>query len=264
MSYKILSKKGMKFLSFNASDLNFKNLFETTKVVHVNYKGKNCDSFYRKLAQEVGFPLVYEEDPLSGDIIFNKWTEIKYLKEKELDTYKHSNKSQPLHTDYGYFSFEIFAAFFYCVKQAEFGGATTFVDVETVVRILKMVNPLLFQTIQKTKICFGRGENVIAQNTDFILSKDSVGWRMNWNYFRGLNDKQNINLIEDFKGFLDCYIEKSGELEQIKLCPGEGVFFHDRRVLHGRNSFVGDRQLNKGGIVNKIPKELESFLNSKV
>lgn len=26
-------------------------------------------------------------------------------------------------------------------------------------------------------------------------------------------------------------------------------FFQDRRVLHGRNSFLGERQLNKGGIL---------------
>ncbi len=227
----------------------FNEIFAQNKVVHVLAVNMDADLYYRNLAKQCGIPLIYEEDPVTGKIDLNKWTEIKFEAKKSNDSYKSSNKTQPLHTDYGYFSFEIYAAFFYCVEQAEFGGATTFIDVDTIIIILKKANPFLFEQLQKTKIHFGRRDNPIAQNDDFILSQDSLGWRINWNYYRALSDSENQTLISDFKDFLDTYIEKSGELKELKLQVGEGVFFQDRRVLHGRNSFIGNRQLNKGGIV---------------
>ncbi|MCB0539625.1 MAG: TauD/TfdA family dioxygenase, partial [Bacteroidetes bacterium] len=161
-----------------------------------------------------------------------------------------------LHTDYGYFSFEIFCSFFYCEKQAEFGGATTFIDVDTIVKILKQVNPQLLEHLQATKIHFGRKDNPIAHNEDYILQKDEMGWKINWNYYRALEDKSNNELVEGFKLFLYKHIEKSGELLSLKLEEGDAVFFHDRRVLHGRNSFVGKRKLNKGAIAKNIPENI--------
>jgi alpha-ketoglutarate-dependent taurine dioxygenase len=242
------------FRQYNISQNNFSEMFKNTKVLHVLEQDKiGTESYFRQLSEQCGVPLIYEEDPITGKIDLNKWTVIKYEPEKSNDSYKSSNKSQPLHTDYGYFSFEIYAAFFYCVAQAEFGGATTFIDIDKVVEVLKPLNSKLFNYIQSQKIHFGRNDNPIAQNDDYILQKDALGWKINWNYYRALGDINNQALVEDFKDFLDTYIEKSGELKELKLEPGEGVFFQDRRVLHGRNSFVGNRQLNKGGIAKEVP-----------
>lgn len=251
----------MKFFNqFQGDSPEFSSVFQQSKVVHVlNQKKLNPDSYFRELALTCGIPLIYEEDPITGVIDMNKWTEIKYEPENAHNTYKSSNKAQPLHTDYGYFSFEIYAAFFYCVNQAEFGGATTFIDVDQVVKILESTNPKLFKQIQKQTIHFGRADSPIAQNTDYILQKDDLGWKINWNYYRAINDIQNKILVEDFRDFLETHIEKSGELTELKLQIGEGVFFQDRRVLHGRNSFIGNRQLNKGGIATSIP---ETILNT--
>lgn len=252
----------MKFFSqFQADQTNFSEVFKKNKVVHVQkHPVENTDNYFRKLANECGITLIYEEDPVTGSIAINKWTEIKYDAEKSGDSYKSSNKSQPLHTDYGYFSFEIYAAFFYCVSQAKFGGATTFIDVDTIVRVLEEADPKLFERLQNHKIHFGRRENPVAHNDDYILQKDHLGWKINWNYFRAKGDVKHQVLIEAFKNFLDHYIEKSGELTEVKLEPGEGVFFQDRRVLHGRNSFLGKRQLNKGGIAHTIPDEIRQII----
>lgn len=245
------------FTQYHSNQSNFAETFQSHEVVHVLKNDFiDPDTYFRNLAKACGVPLIYEEDPVTGAIDINKWTEIKYEPEKSNDAYKSSNKSQPLHTDYGYFSFEIYAAFFYCVVQAEFGGATTFISANTVVQILRSLNPQLFNHIQQQKIHFGRKDNPIAHNDDFILQQDQLGWKINWNYYRALGDLNNKTLVEDFKDFLDTYIEKSGELTELKLEPGEGVFFQDRRVLHGRNSFVGNRQLNKGGIVEEVPQAL--------
>jgi len=250
------------FSQFDKNGSDFESVFTTHKVVHIlKNELQDTDSYFRDLAKKCGIPLIYEEDPITGLIDVNKWTEIKYEPEKSSDAYKSSNKSQPLHTDYGYFSFEIYAAFFYCVTQAEFGGATTFIDVDTVVSILKKSNIGLFEQIRKQKIHFGRKDNPIAHNDDYILQKDALGWKINWNYYRALGDVKNQALVEDFKDFLDTSIEKSGELTELKLQPGEGVFFQDRRVLHGRNSFVGNRQLNKGGIAIKVPEQVIQLIS---
>ncbi|MCB0512779.1 MAG: TauD/TfdA family dioxygenase [Bacteroidetes bacterium] len=253
----------MKFFnSINNTD-NFAEVFKNTKVLHVkkpNLPESDLESFYKGLAQTAGFPIIYEEDPVTGEIRPNHWTKIEYIKGHEESSYKHSNHAQPLHTDYGYFSFEIYCAFFYCVEQAEFGGATTFFDVDLLVQILNEINPDLFDKLLKTKIHFGRYENTIAQNSDYILQKDSLGWKINWNYFRALEDKNHRDLVLEFKDFLDTNIERSGELLPLKLQKGEAVFFQDRRILHGRNSFIGNRQLNKGAIAKEIPKEIQNML----
>lgn len=241
----------------------FIELFNNSKVVRI-ISGMNdvadYDQYFKELANLLGSPLIYEEDPVTGKILPNKWTEIKYQKENQYEAYKHSNKYQPLHTDYGYYSFEIYTSFFYCVHQAGFGGATTFIDVDNVVHLIKKVDPLLFENLLNTPIHFGRKDNPLTNFTDYILSKDDIGWRINWNYYRALTDIKNEKLIHQFKDFLDTYIEKSGELLPIKLNPGEGVFFKDRRVLHGRNSFLGQRQLNKGGIALNIPQEVYQYI----
>ncbi len=248
------------FAVFNTatSKENFKSVFENNKVVHVQHKFSNESKpdFYRELAQTAGIPLIYEEDPVTGQIHVNKWTEIKYVREKSGDTYKHSNKSQPLHTDYGYFAFEIYSAFFYCSAQAQFGGATTFIDADKIVDILQWEDKSLLIELQERKIKFGRQGNLIAHNEDYILKKDNIGWKINWNYYRALNDAENKDLVEKFHSFLNNSVEKSGELLELKLNVDEAVFFHDRRVLHGRNSFVGERQLNKGGIAKELPREI--------
>lgn len=246
----------MNFLdTYRSEQNNFVEIFNNTKVIHLAHQDElETDMYFRQLAASVGIPLIYEEDPVTGQILVDQWTKIKYNAEKSSDAYKHSNKSQPLHTDYNYFSFEIYASFLYCMEQAKFGGATTFIDLDVVVHILKEFNPLLLEQLQTTKVTFGRGINPIATNTDYILSKDEIGWKINWSYFRASTDLNNKTLIDDFKDFLDTYIEKSGELSEIKLQPGEGVFWHDRRILHGRNSFFGNRQLNKGGIAKEVPE----------
>ncbi len=244
------------------SSTEFIEIYNSHKLIHVvqDTEVLDNDNYFKQLAKLVGIPIIYEEDPVTGKIIANKWTEIKYDKTKSAETYKHSSTFQPLHTDYGYFSFEIESSFFYCIEQAAFGGATTFIDVDRVVNVLENNEPVLFEKLQKNIIQFGRKNNPIAHFNGFILSKDEFGWKINWNYYRAITDEQNRELINEFKNFLDIQIEKSGELIEIKLKPGEAVFFKDRRLLHGRNSFIGNRQLNKGAIATCIPNEVIQLL----
>lgn len=246
--------------------LDFKSAFLKYKVLKVEsglLQNGKLSHYFEALARQVGTPLIYEENPVTGEVVKGKWTEIKYDKAQNSNTYKHSSKAQPLHTDYGYFSFDMPVSFFYCAEQASFGGATTFLDVERVVEVLRATDQRLLEELQQVPIQFGRNDSPLSSRKDYILNESADGWIINWNYFRAQSDKVNKGLVERFKRFLDENIEKSGELLELKLKVGEGVFFHDRRVLHGRNSFVGERHLNKGALLFEVSQEIAKMLSIK-
>ena len=59
-------------------------------------------------------------------------------------------------------------------------------------------------------------------------------------------------MAERFSRFIAAHVETSPHVVGIALQPGEGVVWHDRRLLHGRTAFEahedGDRLLWKSGI----------------
>jgi hypothetical protein len=65
-----------------------------------------------------------------------------------------------------------------------------------------------------------------------------------WNYFRVEKNK----IAEDFHCFLEEKIYQGGLYESVYLNKNESLFFWDEKVLHGRNSFIGNRHLVKAGI----------------
>ena len=255
----------MEFINvFKGKEKDFSDFFENYKVVQVlnNDVNGEIENFYKNLAATCGIPLIHDEDPISGKLLVGNWSTIEYDSNKQ-NVYKHSNTSQPLHTDYSYFSFDIFAAFIFCITQAEIGGATHFVDVDDIVKVLKTTNKRLFDDLLVTEIQFGRVGNPISNRKDLILQQDDIGWKINWNYYRAISDLKNKELIDEFKLFLDTHIENSVYIKKIVLNPGDAVFFHDRRVLHGRSSFVGYRKLNKAGIAKNIPSFVHELINAE-
>ena len=61
------------------------------------------------------------------------------------------------------------------------------------------------------------------------------------------NTREAIEMCEEFHKFLENKVVAGGLLTGVYLKPGEAAFFQDDRILHGRNSFYGDRNLIKGG-----------------
>ena len=84
-----------------------------------------------------------------------------------------------------------------------------------------------------------------------MIDYDHAGMLVNWNYFRAIDnsDPENKEMIEAFHQFLEQKVLLGGLVTPYLLKKGEGVFIHDRRVLHGRHSFIGKRHLNKGAII---------------
>lgn len=246
--------KQLSFFELYNHDTDFPQVFKRHKVVHCLFSptiNSPQDHFF-KLAQRVGTPMVFQETQ-SGEILINQWTE-------EISDKTNEHTSESLHVDYGHLSFEMYGAYQYCMEQPEEGGMLHFVDADRITFLLKEKNPSLLESIQKTKVQFGLQGNQFTSCQDFILQQDDLGWKINWDYNKVRSDATNKGIIEDFKGFLDTSIENSDEVKPIVLKPGEGVFYWDRRVLHGQTAHSGSQQINRGGVLRNMPREVLNLL----
>ena len=70
------------------------------------------------------------------------------------------------------------------------------------------------------------------------------GQTISWNFFRC----EECQLKNEFNDFLENYIIGGNLFESVNLKKGDALFFKDEEILHGRNSFIGNRWLIKGGL----------------
>ena len=228
----------------------FKETLKLYKIVHLvdvpadtNYK-----DFYGTLVEQVGEILNVDEDVKTGNANSQeRWTDVRY--DKSLDfTFRHANTRQPLHTDAAYMNFEMDVNFFFCMENAQIGGATTFFDSDDLISILEQYEPALYNQLKTVEVVFAKGED--QRKVRKIIDSDARGIKLNWNYYRVLpenNSKEVVAMCEEFHTFLEGKIVGGGLLTEVYLKPGEAAFFQDDRILHGRNSFYGNRTLIKGG-----------------
>lgn len=227
----------------------FKDALIKNKIVHLTGipEGANYKELYSALVDKLGQIINVDEDIKTGNAKSEeRWTDIRYDKDNDF-TFRHANTRQPLHTDAAYVNFDQDVNFFFCMENAEVGGATTFIDSEDVIKILEKYEPALYEKLKTVEVDFGKGDDQRKRRK--IIDRDARGIKLNWNYFRVMPDNPAdvIELCEEFHRFLENKIVAGGLLTELKLKPGEGVFFQDDRILHGRNSFYGARNLIKGG-----------------
>ncbi len=203
--------------------------------------------FYETLTDQLGVIVDADENEQSGQRSHNRWSDIRYDKSKAT-TFRYSNTRQPLHTDTAYTSYDNDVNFFFCLESAPVGGATYFLDGVQLVSILEIHAPQLLKNLKMNKVLFDKGAGEYRQEK--IISSDSEGLLLNWNYFRVSkeNSADVRTMCEEFHHFLELRVVEGGLLEAVKLDIGECVFFQDRRVLHGRYSFLGNRNLIKGAL----------------
>ncbi len=233
------------------------------KVVYLSHfpEDKDINLFYESFADSIGEPYNVDEDIITGESVANRWIEISYDPAIQ-DRYRTAKTGQPLHTDDSYA--ELFdqknVQFFYCKSQSAKGGATTFINLDELVECLKLDGEhQLLEDVLSTTVNFEKQGNKKIRK---ILDKDEKGYLANWNYY--CIDKNNtpeaLQLVEDFHQYLETRIVASGITTAVQLKKGEAVFFHDDRILHGRNAYFatekGERCLVKGKIIFS-----ESFLN---
>lgn len=214
---------------------------QTTKIVQTIGvdQSVSLDEFWDRVSDHIGDCMLLSEDPLTGERIGEKWLEIRYDSSIQ-NAYRHSKNAQPLHTDGSYVGESPYISFFYCINQAEKGGATVFLDSDELIDLLKQEDPQLFKDLSQTTVCF-------AKDKDFkrrpIIDFDEDGSNLNFNYY--CVDPQETDfakeLVERFHQFLQTKVVAENKTYPIKLKPGEAVFFHDDRLIHGRNSFEPTR-----------------------
>ena len=229
--------------------VKLKDVLKQNKIVHLRNVPADADfkKFYSDLVDELGEILNVDEDIKTGDANSQeRWTDVRYDKENSF-TFRHSNTRQPLHTDAAYMNFEMDVNFFFCMENAEIGGATTFIDSTDLLYILEKYEAALFEKLKTLVVDFGKGNN--QRKRKKIIDKDTRGTVLNWNYFRVMPDNtpEVLAMCEEFNNFLEDKIVAGGLLTNVYLKPGEAAFFQDDRLLHGRNSFYGNRTLIKGG-----------------
>ena len=197
------------------------------------------DEFWDRVSDRIGNCMLLSEDPITGERIGNKWLEIRYDSSIQ-NAYRHSKNAQPLHTDGSYVGESPYISFFYCINQAAKGGATVFLDSDELIEILRQEDPTLLDDLCQTTVCF-------AKDKDFkrrpIIDFDDAGSNLNFNYYCVDPNETEFakELVERFHQFLQTKVVGEDKTYPIKLQPGEAVFFHDDRLIHGRKAFEATR-----------------------
>lgn len=216
---------------------HIRELLASHLAVHAVADGPVDDSYWETHAKAIGTLVPMHEDPKTGNKTGKFWTDIKYDK-RHPDRFASANVRQPLHTDGSYEADAPNVSFFFCKKQATYGGATTLLDLETLDGCLRAEDKLLRNELYEVPVLFKKGND---QKTSRILGD----FKVCWNYFRVAS---RMPLARRFHTFLESRIVEMGLCTPVDLTPGSALFFRDDKLLHGRNAFIGPRWLRKGGV----------------
>jgi len=196
-------------------------------------------AYYESIFPLLGSPFALAEDVNLGSRdnqrSGNVWMEVRY-DPNHPDAYRHSQNSQPLHTDGSYISNFPSSTILVCQANAADGGETTFLDSLDLYRVLKTERSDLLNFFLRKKILHKRSGD---QRNDYLINVVSDKIIVNYNYYclhRNVNDSLNKK-FEDFQDFLIANKLIKKHTTGVKLKPGEAVFWKDDECLHGRNSF---------------------------
>jgi alpha-ketoglutarate-dependent taurine dioxygenase len=200
-------------------------------------------SFYNQNFPYIGKPAQLAEDVTVGGREDQRtgevWTEVRYDPDFP-DAYRHSLNAQPLHTDGSYIPDFPNATLMTCVTNAGQGGETTFIDGDDVVAALQAEAPDLLDALTSRILPHERtGDRRDEKVID--LREDGV-W-VNWNYYcvDAKVDATGRETADRFFKFLQSSPMIKEKTIPVKLAPGDGVTWKDRRILHGRNGFIANQ-----------------------
>ncbi len=249
--------KKVSYTTLDETIQNVKEAVLSNRVVHLaGFKEElPVHEFYSRLSETIGKIHAADEDIATGQQTGNRWIDITYDPQIP-DRYRSSNTRQPLHTDDSYVELngEEAVNFFYCASRAKIGGATTFFELSELVECLKLDGEdKLLNELMSTDVVHEKGG---SRKVRKIIDKDGEGYLANYNYYcisREENSPEVLDMIERFQNFMESRVHNAGLVMPLQLEKGEAVFFHDDRVVHGRNAFFaefpGQRSLIKGKII---------------
>ena len=189
-----------------------------------------------------------DEDVRNGHPTGELWSTVAYDPALQ-GVFRHSSSAQPLHTDGAYVESPPAIVFLACRRPAAAGGATVFLDGHDLLEEVARREPAMLDALLSQPVRFRKGNTQIETP---ILRCGNDGPRLRWNYYAIApgQDKAVHSLADAFHAFL-AGCAPSLPLQSIRLNAGEAAFFHDNRLLHGREPFQADtlnaRFLWKGG-----------------
>ena len=238
-------KKGLDYItnSLKASWGNF-------LIYHIN----NVDetdyiSFYESLAKSLG--KIEACRPVNDKTkVFSESRDIR--PDPKLYHFFAARTRQPLHTDYAYFPSQKSPdwVLMYCLEPSELGGTTRFLSAKKLINILEKYNPKLLKklNVEVTWSYIGaEGEEIHRKP---ILSGDSINWNY-WQIKSKYNSTNVMKIREEFFRFLEDVIMAGCIYDFSKIWSrGDLLIFNDKKILHGRDAFLGDRWLKDHALFN--------------
>ena len=157
-----------------------------------------------------------------------------------------SNITQPLHTDYAYFTYEKAPDYLtlFCFQKSEYGGITSLIPTNKLIKIMKTHKPDLYEKVKNVDFTYKSQEDIVHNKKFYDEETDY----MNWNYFQikpEFNSDEQLNLKEEiFKFFND--VITSGQMCDVNVSwqRGDCILFNDHLNLHTRSAFLGERWLS--------------------
>ncbi len=217
--------------------------------VRTNARLGVCPEFWDEALFEHARRVAVDEDVATGKPTGRLWSTVDFNPSLQ-NSFRHSCSAQPLHTDGSYASEAPDIVFMVCRRPAQKNGATLFLDGPDLVRALESQQPDLLERLVTEEITFAKGETAVESP---VIAFSADGPILRWNYY-ALHPRLHpaaLSVADAFRAFLQ---DMAGRLplHAIRLEPGGAVFFHDNRLLHGRESFSADssggRFLWKGGL----------------
>ncbi len=235
------------------AEKELQNSIRNFKAIHISDFNFDVEphTFYEKVSESIGKIHNADENKATGELTGERWIDVTFDPEEQ-NKYRSSKTKQPLHTDDSYIPLAGTITFFYCAAKADIGGATTFIDADTLIACMEMDGE--FELIEELKNTTIKHEKGNSHKSLPVLRQDEQGWLLNWNWHCVSTDNtaEALDLAKRFHDFLESRIHNAGIVSPVLLKPGEAVFFHDERVLHGRYAFFtkekGGRKLIKGTI----------------
>ena len=190
-----------------------------------------------QLAQRIG--------PVMNTFYGSHWN-VKSVENAENLAY--TNKKIGWHQDLLYFETPPGIQVLHCLKQAESGGETLFVDSVAAADRFELLYPKEFKILSNVSINFEFKKMGISlnQNRPVFAAATSgrshrrVFWSPEWQGKLALNRRLSLiyGAFKTWEDFLD-----EMEFLSAKLSPNSAVLFDNLRMLHARTSYEGDRHL---------------------
>jgi hypothetical protein len=229
----------------NEAAARLRSALDQSRVVHVigGPTGPTVLEPWQLILNTLGTVDNRGENPLTNERFDAVWSDVRYIPNHASNSYRHSNTTQPFHTDGSYNANPPNVDFFYCDTAADSGGETTFLDGPDLIESLRNDDPDLLKLLMSTPVSFQKGQS--PGQVVPIIKEDEFGILLDWNENRVIPGQGKLvdSITESFARYVRERFSSFPPVMPIRLNPGEAVIFHERRVLHGRRAFIGDRCL---------------------